>query len=468
MTSNKSNIQKGNREHFSSRLGFILISAGCAIGLGNVWKFPYQVGQYGGAAFLILYIICLILIALPVLIMEFGVGRAAQVSNALAFNKLEPKKSKWHNFKWVTLIGQYLLMMFYTTVCGWMFNYVVKEASGCFENANADTVSLIYNNMVANPGEMIFWMVIVVAVGMAICIGGVQKGIEKITKVMMLILLGIMILLAIFAVSLPNGDSGLRFYLMPNFDIIFSSWESFTVCLYQAMSLAFFTLSVGMGSMVIFGSYINKERSLYGEALTISILDVSVAVIAGLIVFPACFSYGVNPGSGPSLVFETLPNVFANMACGSILGALFFVFLSFAALSTVIAVFENVIAFWMDLKGWSRKKSVIVNCILIIVLSLPCALGFNILSWIQIPQIGLNTIMDIEDFIISNNVLPLGGIFFTIFCTSKRAWGWKKAIKEINSGKGLKLPNAMYVWVKYIVPVFILFIFIMGWISAFK
>lgn len=467
MAKNKgSNTGKPGREQFSSRLGFILISAGCAIGLGNVWKFPYEVGQYGGGAFLILYVICLVLIGIPIMTFEFAVGRASQKSNALAYNVLEPKGTKWHRFRWVSIAGQFILMMFYTTVCGWMLNYVFKEAGGFFNNANAESAAKVFTSMTSNHQEMIIWMIIVCIIGMSICAGGLQKGVEKITKVMMLLLLIIMIGLACFSMILPGAEKGLQFYLMPDFGPIFSSWENFSKILYQAMSLAFFTLSVGMGSMVVFGSYINKDRSLFGEALTISFLDVGVAIIAGLIIFPACFAYNVNPGQGPSLVFETLPVVFANIPNGSILGALFFVFLSFAALSTVIAVFENIVMFFIEYKNWGRSKSISYCFIALVLLSIPCALGFNLWNGIAIPGLGLNNIMEIEDFIISNNILPLGGIFFVIFCTSKKAWGWKNSIKEINTGKGTKYPYKMYYFAKFVIPVFIIFIFVMGWINA--
>lgn len=461
-------MAKQKREHFSSRLGFILISAGCAIGLGNVWKFPYEVGQYGGAAFLILYLICVAILGIPLMTLEFSIGRAAQASNALAYNRLEKPGTKWHWFKWVSIVGQYVLMAFYTCVCGWMIDYIVKSGTGDFVNANSEVVSEVYQSMVSNPYEVTFWMIVAVVIGMIVCFLGVQKGIEKITKVMMILLLAIMIFLAIFAMCLPGAQAGLEFYLMPRFDTIFASPEVFCSVLYQALSLAFFTLSVGMGSMVIFGSYIGKERSLFGEALTISLLDVGVAIVCGLIIFPSCFAYGINPGAGPSLVFETLPNVFANMPFGSIFGTAFFLFLSFAAMSTLIAVFENIIAFWMDQLGWSRAKSVSINMIVLVAISIPCCLGFSIWSGIDFPLVGINTIMDFEDFIISNNILPLGGIVICLFCTFKSAWGWKNCISEINAGKGVKMSSKLYLWIKIVIPILILFIFMNGWISVIK
>ena len=456
------------REHFSSRLGFILISAGCAIGLGNVWKFPYEVGQYGGGAFLVLYLICVAILGIPLMALEFSIGRASQASNALAYDKLEKPGSKWHLFKWVSVAGQYILMSFYTCVCGWMLNYIVKSGTGIFDGASSEAISQTYQTMVGNPYEVIFWMIAAVVIGMIICGFGVQKGIEKITKVMMVLLLVIMVGLAIFAICLPGAGAGLEFYLMPKFETIFSSPDVFCAALYQALSLAFFTLSVGMGSMVIFGSYIGHDHTLFGEALTISIMDVGVAIVCGLIIFPACFAYGINPGSGPSLVFETLPNVFANMPFGMLFGTAFFIFLSFAAMSTIIAVFENIVAFWMDLKGWSRGKSVAINLFVVIAVSIPACLGFSVWSGIDFPLNNMNTIMDLEDFIISNNILPLGAIFICTFCTAKKAWGWKKCLSEINAGQGPKMSEKLLNWVMFFIPILILFIFITGWFVAIK
>ena len=462
----KSKSKENSREHFSSRLGFILISAGCAIGLGNVWKFPYVVGQYGGAAFIVIYLICLIFLCLPIMTLEFSIGRASQKSAALAYDKLEPNGTKWHLFKWVSILGQYLLLCFYTTVCGWMLNYTIKEAVGTFKDATADITSSVFQNMISNPTEIIFWMIISCLVGMIICWGGVQKGVEKITKVMMVVLLILMICLAIFAILQPGAEKGLQFYLMPRFDELFSTPQNFFEVFYQALSMSFFTLSIGMGTMIVFGSYINKDRALFGEAVTIGLLDLLIALLAGFIIFPSCFAYNINPGSGPSLIFETLPNVFSNMPGGIFIAIIFFICLSFAALSTVIAVFENIVAFWMDLKGWSRKKSILINFSILIIGSLPCCFGFNLWNGIQFPLENINTIMDFEDFLISNNILPLGGLLIVFFCTIKKGWGWKNALKEINTGKGIKFPKFIRWWITYVIPIAIIFIFITVWANA--
>ena len=367
------------REHFSSRLGFILISAGCAIGLGNVWRFPYIVGQYGGAAFVLIYILFLVILGMPIMAMEFAVGRASQKSAARSFHVLEPKGTKWHIAGWSAMAGNYILMMFYTTVGGWMLAYIYKTITGEFEGLDAEGVGNVFNSMLGNAGEMMTWMLIIVIIGFAVCAIGLQKGVEKITKAMMIALLGIMIVLCINSILLDNSSEGLKFYLVPDFGkmLDYGIWN----VVYAAMSQAFFTLSLGIGAMAIFGSYISRDRSLMGESINICILDTCVAFMAGLIIFPACFSFGVNPGEGPGLVFVTLPNIFNQMAGGKIWGTLFFVFMTFAALSTIIAVFENTVSFMIDLKGWSRKKSVIFNGILIAVLSIPCVLGFNCTIW---------------------------------------------------------------------------------------
>lgn len=468
MTEKVKKNTNNKHEHFSSRLGFILISAGCAIGLGNVWKFPNEVGQNGGAAFLILYLICTLVLALPLMSFEFAIGRASQHSNAKAYNTLEPKGSKWHIFKWFSTIGQYILMFFYTTVCGWMLDYILKEATNSFEDATSTLTAQIFNDMISNPYELVFWMFITCLIGMLICCGGVQKGIEKVTKVMMLVLLALMLVLAVFSVLQPGAQAGIEFYLLPDFNKIFATPQTFMHVLYSAMSLAFFTMSVGMGSMVIFGSYINKDRALFGEAITIGSLNIGVAIIAGLIIFPACFSFGVSPDAGPSLVFETLPNVFSNLPCGHIMGTLFFVFLSFAALSTVVAVFENLVAFWIEEKGWSRKRSITINFFIIIIGSIPCCLGFNVWSNFGIPALGIDSILGLEDFIISNNLLPLGGIIIVAFCTFKKGWGWKNAVKEINTGVGIKYPAKLKFWASIVIPILIIMIFIIGWLVALQ
>ncbi len=452
------------REHFSSRLGFILISAGCAIGLGNVWRFPYIVGQYGGAAFVLIYILFLVILGMPIMAMEFAVGRASQKSAARSFHVLEPKGTKWHIAGWSAMAGNYILMMFYTTVGGWMLAYIYKTITGEFEGLDAEGVGNVFNSMLGNAGEMMTWMLIIVIIGFAVCAIGLQKGVEKITKAMMIALLGIMIVLCINSILLDNSSEGLKFYLVPNFGkmLDYGIWN----VVYAAMSQAFFTLSLGIGAMAIFGSYISRDRSLMGESINICILDTCVAFMAGLIIFPACFSFGVNPGEGPGLVFVTLPNIFNQMAGGKIWGTLFFVFMTFAALSTIIAVFENTVSFMIDLKGWSRKKSVIFNGILITVLSIPCVLGFNVWSGFA-PFGGTSTIQDLEDFIVSSNLLPLGSLAYLLFCVSKHGWGWENFIKEVDAGKGIKFPKWAKGYLKYVLPIIVIIIFVMGYYSKF-
>lgn len=452
------------REHFSSRLGFILISAGCAIGLGNVWRFPYIVGQYGGAAFVLIYILFLVILGMPIMAMEFAVGRASQKSAARSFHVLEPKGTKWHIAGWSAMAGNYILMMFYTTVGGWMLAYIYKTITGEFEGLDAEGVGNVFNSMLGNAGEMMTWMLIIVIIGFAVCAIGLQKGVEKITKAMMIALLGIMIVLCINSILLDNSSEGLKFYLVPDFGkmLDYGIWN----VIYAAMSQAFFTLSLGIGAMAIFGSYISRDRSLMGESINICILDTCVAFMAGLIIFPACFSFGVNPGEGPGLVFVTLPNIFNQMAGGKIWGTLFFVFMTFAALSTIIAVFENTVSFMIDLKGWSRKKSVIFNGILITVLSIPCVLGFNVWSGFA-PFGGTSTIQDLEDFIVSSNLLPLGSLAYLLFCVSKHGWGWENFIKEVDAGKGIKFPKWAKGYLKYVLPIIVIIIFVMGYYSKF-
>lgn len=454
------------RERFGSRLGFLLISAGCAIGLGNVWRFPYITGEYGGGAFVLLYIIFLVMFSLPILVMEFAVGRGAQRGPARAYDVLEPAGSKWHWVKWMALAGNFLLMMFYTTVAGWMLAYVQKSAVGVFNNQTPEAVGEVFNAMLANPGELILWMVVVSVVGLAVCAVGLRKGVERVTKYMMLALLLVMVLLVIRSVTLPGAAEGIRFYLMPDFGNLFGSGIAhFGQVAYAAMGQSFFTLSLGIGSMLIFGSYIDRNHTLMGESLRIGALDTGVALMAGLIIFPACFAFGVEPGAGPGLVFVTLPNVFDQMPLGQLWCTLFFVFLSFAALSTVIAVFENIIAFSMDQWGMSRGKATVVNGILLILLSLPCALGFNVWSGFTIPNIG--DIQAIEDFIVSNNMLPIGSLIILLFCTSKKGWGWENFTAEADKGKGPKYPQWARAYVSYVIPALIIVVLIMGWLPVF-
>ncbi len=449
-----------NREKFSSRLGFILISAGCAIGLGNVWRFPYITGKYGGAAFVLLYLVFLVILGLPVMVMEFAVGRASQKSCAKSFQALQPAGGHWAWFKWWGFAGCYLLMMFYTTVGGWMLAYVVKSAAGAFNTAAPADV---FGGLLANPSELIGWMLVAVMLGFLVCSMGLQKGVERITKVMMSCLLVIMLVLCVRSVTLPGAGEGLKFYLVPDFGKMFENgWASFGEAVYAAMGQAFFTLSLGISAMAIFGSYIGKSRALTGEALNIAVLDTAVALLAGLIIFPACFAFGVDPGEGPGLVFVTLPSVFRQMWGGRLWGSLFFLFMSFAALSTIIAVFENLISFSMDNWGWARKKAVAVNGLAVALLSLPCALGFSVWSGVSIPGIG--DIQSIEDFIVSNNLLPLGSLIYLLFCVSRRGWGWNNFVAEADTGKGLRFPKWARGYLTWGLPLLIIVIFIMGYV----
>ena len=454
------------REKFASRLGFILISAGCAIGLGNVWRFPFITGKYGGAAFVLVYLVFLVILGLPIMVMEFAVGRASQKSAALSFNVLEPKGTKWHLYRYGAMAGNYLLMMFYTTVGGWMLAYVCKMFLGEFQGMDSGAVTGVFFDMLAQPGPMIGWMLVVTLLGFGICSLGLQKGVERITKVMMTCLLLLMLVLVVRSVTLDGAMEGLRFYLVPDFhNLLYDADGSFILgaAIYDAMSQAFFTLSLGIGALAIFGSYIGRERSLTGEAISVGVLDTFVALIAGLIIFPACFAFGVQPDQGVGLVFMTLPNVFNQMPLGNVWGGLFFLFMSFAALSTIIAVFENIVAFAMDL-GWSRKKAIVVNGAALILLSLPCVLGFNVWSGFTTP---VGNIQDLEDFVVSNNLLPLGSLVYLLFCTSRRGWGWKNLIEEADAGQGVKFPKWARVYVSRILPIIVLVIFVMGYYQKF-
>lgn len=450
------------RETFASRLGFVLISAGCAIGLGNVWRFPYIVGQYGGAAFVLIYLFFLVVMGLPIMAMEFSVGRASQRSIAVSFHALEPAGSKWHWYSWFGMAGNYMLMMFYTTVAGWMLLYFVKMAKGDFLGLDPAGVQDAYTQMLASPGVMLVFMLLVVLLGMGVCARGLQNGVEKITKVMMICLLFLLVVLAVRAVTLPGAGAGLEFYLKPDFGKL--SQYGWGEVIFAAMGQAFFTLSLGIGAMAIFGSYVGKEHRLLGEALNVTVLDTFVAFTAGLIIFPSAFAFGVTPDAGPPLIFVTLPNIFNVMPLGRLWGALFFLFMSFAAMSTIIAVFENIVSFPMDKWGWSRGKSVAVNLPLIFLLSLPCLLGFNVWSGVSILGGG---IMDFEDFILSNNLLPLGSLVYLLFCVSKSGWGWENFLAEANEGKGLTFPHALRGYMKWAVPVMIAFIFLMGYKEKF-
>lgn len=454
------------REKFGSRLGFILVSAGCAVGLGNVWKFPYMCGQYGGAAFILIYLVFLVILGLPIMICEFSVGRGSQKSVASSFKTLEPKGAAYHTYGYFGMVGNYLLMMFYTSVAGWLIYYMVRMLRGDFNGATTDQVAEGFNGMLGSPGTMTIYMIIAVLLAFGICSMGLKNGVEKITKVMMICLLAIMIVLVVRVVTLPGAGEGVRFYLVPDFKAMMDI--GLGTVIFGAMSQAFFTLSIGMGSMAIFGSYLDKSRSLGGEAISIVCLDTLVAILAGFIVIPACFAFDVPQSAGPPLIFITLPNIFQKMAGGTVWGAFFFLFLSFAALSTVVAVFENILSFAMDLWGWTRKKAVAVNIFLVIALSLPCVLGYNALAGIT-PLGAGSTIMDLEDFIVSNNILPLGSMVYLMFCTYRYGWGWNSFLKEANSGSGMQIPNnaGLRFYMSYILPLIVVFIYIKGYWDKF-
>ncbi len=453
------------RESFGTRLGFILVSAGCAVGLGNVWKFPYICGQNGGAAFILLYLVCLVVLGLPILICEYAVGRASRHSVAKAFSDLEPEHTNWHRFGWFGIAGNYLLMMFYTMVAGWMINYALRMLTGRLSGMETEQIAEQFTNMLASPTEMMLFMVISVLLSFGVCSLGLQNGVERITKIMMLLLVCLMIVLAVHSLMLPNMKEGLAFYLVP--DVSKFSEIGFGNVLFAAMSHAFFTLSVGMGSMEIFGSYLDKSRSLTGEALSVLGLDTFVALMAGIIIIPACFAYGVQPDSGPPLLFITLPNVFNHMAGGQIWGTAFFIFMSFAALSTVIAVFENILSMTMETFNWNRKKAVRYNIVGVILLSIPAVLGYNILSGIQPIGAG-STIMDLEDFLVSYNILPLGSLLFVLFCTKKNGWGWENFLQEADTGEGIRFPAFIRHYVHYGVPALIAVIYLKGYYDMFS
>ena len=447
------------RENFKSRLGFILISAGCAIGIGNVWKFPYVTGQNGGGIFVLFYLFFLVAVGVPVLTMEFAVGRASKKSIICCYQELEKPGSKWHWHGILGLVGNCILMMFYTTVAGWMLSYFFKFIKGEFTGLDTTEVKTTFNNMLGNPVEMGFWTCIIVILGFLICSFGLQSGVEKISKPLMLGLLALIVVLAVNSIMLDGGAEGLRFYLVPDWEKV-QEVGLFNVII-AALNQSFFTLSLGIGSMAIFGSYMSREHTLLGESLRIAVLDTFVAIVSGLIIFPACFAYGVDPGAGPELIFITLPNVFSNMAGGRFWGSLFFLFMTFASFSTIIAVFENIIACCMDKWHLSRKKACLINGILILITSLPCVLGYNVWSSFQ-PRGAGSTILDLEDFIVSNLLLPGGSLIFLLFCVSRRGWGFENNLGEVNTGNGIKMPKWLRGYVTYVVPVLILVILIMG------
>ncbi len=452
------------RERLGSRLGFLLLSAGCAIGIGNVWKFPYMVGQNGGGAFVLIYIFFLVALGVPIMTMEFAIGRAAQKSPVKFYQELEPKGSKWHIHGCASLAGNYLLLMFYTSVAGWLLQYFVKTVGGDFEGLNTAEIKTAFDGMLTKPGTLLLYVAVAVALAAVVCSIGVAKGLERITKWMMLALLAIMVVLAINSITLPGSEEGLKFYLIPNLDRM--KKVGIGNIIVGAMNQAFFTLSIGIGSMAIFGSYIGKERALMGEATRVAILDTFVAFASGLIIFPACMAYGVQVDSGKNLIFITLPNIFNNLSGGRIWGSLFFVFMSFAALSTVLAVFENLVSCTVDLFGWGRKKACLINGVALFVLSIPCVLGFNL--WKGFAPMGKGSnIMDLEDFVVSNLLLPLGALTFILFCTTRYGWGWKKFTDEANEGKGMKVTNWMRGYISYVLPVVVIVIFVMGLYNVF-
>lgn len=451
-----------SREKLSSRLGFIMLSVGCAVGLGNVWRFPYVAGQNGGALFVLLYILFMVLLGIPIMTMEFSLGRASKTSIATYYKNLRNDRPAWRLGSYFAVAANYILMMFYTTIAGWTLNYLVQVNKGDLSGLTTDQVAVRFSEMINSPYQSVIWMMIVIIIGFGICVMGLQNGVEKITKYMMLSLFAILIILAIRAVTLPNAVEGIKFYLNPDFSQI--RRNGISKVLGEAMAQAFFSLSVGAGGMAIFGSYIDKERTLVGEAINITLLDLLVAMLSGLIVFCACASFGVDVESGPSLVFVTMTNVFNSMAFGRIWGILFFISMCFAAMSTIIGVFENIVSFGLDLFGWSRKKSVAINMALVLILALPCALGFNVLKGIQPLGAGTN-IFDLEDFIVSNNLLPLGALICVLFCTSKLGWGYDNFIEESNCGKGIKFPRRVRIYLSICIPVLIGLILVQGYIN---
>ena len=446
------------RENFGSRLGFLLVSAGCAIGLGNVWKFPYVTGANGGGVFVLFYLLFLAIMGVPVLTMELSVGRASRKSVVEAYKVLEPRGSKWHLHGWVAIAGNYILMMFYTTVSGWMMGFFLKYLTGQFSGLQAGEVDTVYASMISSPAQMLCLMGVVVAGGFLVCSMGLQNGVERISKFMMLGLLGLIVVLAVNSCLLPGAAEGVKFYLLPDFAR--AAEAGFGSIITAAMNQAFFTLSIGMAGMQIFGSYMSKDHSLTGEAVRICVLDTFVAVMSGMIIFPACFSFGVEPDAGPPLIFMTLPKVFAGMSGGNFWGALFFLFMTFACFTTVIGVFENLLASCIDNFGWSRKKATLVNFVIVLLGSIPCALGDSILKGVTL--IGSRGILDSEDFIVSNLLLPGGALVFTLFCTWKYGWGFEKYLAETNTGTGMKMPRWLLPYFKYVLPVLILVIIVQG------
>lgn len=447
------------RESFKSRLGFLLVSAGCAIGIGNVWRFPYVTGQNGGGIFVLFYLIFLVIMGLPVLTMELAVGRASRKSAVLGYKALEKKGSKWHIHGWVAIFGCCMLMMYYTTVSGWMVTYFFKFLTGSFKSGmTTEDTAQAFSNLLGDPKQMAFWMILTVVVGFLVCSRGLQNGLEKISKFMMIALLLLIVVLAVHSLTLSNAAEGVKFYLVPNTEAVAAVGLKNVIT--AAMNQSFFTLSLGVAAMEIFGSYMGKDHTLAGEGVRICALDTFVAIMAGLIIFPACFSYNVEVNAGPSLIFITLPNVFINMSGGRIWGSLFFLFMTFASFSTVIAVFENIMSFCMDMFGWSRNKAALINCIVILLASLPCVLGYNV--WSNLHLIGGRDVLDSEDFIVSNLLLPIGSLIYLLFCVTKWGWGFEKYCEEANTGDGIKISKKLKPYFQFILPILIVFILIQG------
>ena len=462
------------RESFKSRLGFLLVSAGCAIGIGNVWRFPYVTGQNGGGIFVLFYLIFLVIMGLPVLTMELAVGRASRKSAVLGYKALEKKGSKWHIHGWVAIFGCCMLMMYYTTVSGWMVTYFFKFLTGSFKSGmTTEDTAQAFSNLLGDPKQMAFWMILTVVVGFLVCSRGLQNGLEKISKFMMTALLLLIVVLAVHSLTLSNAAEGVKFYLVPNTEAVAAVGLKNVIT--AAMNQAFFTLSLGVAAMEIFGSYMGKDHTLAGEGVRICMgkdhtlagegvricaLDTFVAIMAGLIIFPACFSYNVEVNAGPSLILIRLPNVFINMSGGRIWGSLFFLFMTFASFSTVIAVFENIMSFCMDMFGWSRNKAALINCIVILIASLPCVLGYNV--WSNLHLIGGRDVLDSEDFIVSNLLLPIGSLIYLLFCVTKWGWGFEKYCEEANTGDGIKISKKLKPYFQFILPILIVFILIQG------
>ena len=450
------------REHFSSRLGFVLIAAGCAIGLGNIWRFPYIAGQYGGALFVVMYVVFLLAVGVPILSMELAVGRASRLSAARAFASLQPGPHPgWRCGSYLMMCGNYVLMSFYCVVTGWMLDYCLRSFGGEFTQPHdARQAGAAFTRLLAAPGEMLAVTAAVVVLGFAVCALGLRRGVERVTKPMMIILLLLLVLLAVHSAFLPGFSQGLAYYLRPSLSFLQEhGWRGLVEILSAALAQAFFTLSIGIGCIQIFGTYMSRERTLLAESLTIMLLDTAVALLAGLIIFPACFSFGVEPDQGPQLIFVTLVSIFSSMSAGWLWGGLFFTFMFFAAMSTTIAVFENIIAMGMELLGISRRRSVMLNTVLMLLLCLPCILGFNVLADFH-PLGGSSTILDLEDFLISGNILPLGALCYVAFTVWRGGWGLESFLAEVNAGRGLRLPRRAGCYLQVMLPLLIAALFV--------